>query len=267
MKNTIQHLLCIFVVACSLNAFAQATDVTLCNLTLNTTVTHASAPQAHDGSVTANLTGATAPVNYLWSTGASDSSISNLGTGYYCVTVSDYLLCTATACASVGAPGCDSFALSMNFYGSPYPNQNIAYVNNVTGHAPFTYLWSTGATTDSISNLPDGHYCVTVTDAIGCSLVPCAGNVIPNGIEEETIAGGAKLYPNPVNNALTVEIAEQQNAFLVLNSLDGRVLRTYNLNKGTNTITTEGLPEGMYVYAIAISVTQQRMRGKVLVVH
>jgi hypothetical protein len=84
---------------------------------------------------------------------------------------------------------------------------------------------------------------------------------------KETRAPEVKLYPNPVNNALTVEIAEQQNALLTINSLDGRMLCTHNLNKGRNTITTETLPDGMYVYAVSLNGTQRRLRGKVLVVH
>ena len=35
-------------------------------------------------------------------------------------------------------------------------------------HPPYTYLWSTGSTSATISNLCPGDYTVTITDAHGC---------------------------------------------------------------------------------------------------
>ncbi len=44
------------------------------------------------------------------------------------------------------------------------------YVTGQTGTGPYSYLWSNGQTTDSITGLTEGVYSVTVTDYNGCSL-------------------------------------------------------------------------------------------------
>lgn len=45
--------------------------------------------------------------------------------------------------------------------------------NETGGTAPYTYLWSNGATAQLNANIPAGNYCVTVTDAIGCTVETC----------------------------------------------------------------------------------------------
>ena len=44
-----------------------------------------------------------------------------------------------------------------------YPNGALS-ANASGGVGPYTYLWSTGATTPTISDVPAGFYSVTVTD-------------------------------------------------------------------------------------------------------
>lgn len=50
-------------------------------------------------------------------------------------------------------------------------NNGKIYVTGITGNPPFTYLWSNGETTSSITGLTNGFYSVTVTDNNGCSLI------------------------------------------------------------------------------------------------
>jgi surface protein len=48
-------------------------------------------------------------------------------------------------------------------------NLGSLHVTGLTGTPPYTYLWSNGQTTPSITGLSDGTYSVTVTDGLGCS--------------------------------------------------------------------------------------------------
>lgn len=47
-------------------------------------------------------------------------------------------------------------------------NSGKLFVTGLTGNPPYTYLWSNGETTDSIENLPNGTYSVSVSDNTGC---------------------------------------------------------------------------------------------------
>jgi len=67
----------------------------------------------------------------------------------------------------------DSSPLDFGLYTVPnstcanLPNGKI-FVTGQTGTQPFTYLWSNGATTQSITGLTEGNYSVQVTDSYGC---------------------------------------------------------------------------------------------------
>jgi len=112
--------------------------------------------------------GATLPVTYLWTNGASTSSISGLSTGSYGVLVTDALGCTANSSSVFVAQ-----TVAINAPVTPTPttctDTNGAVIAFGSGGAtPYSYLWSNGATTQSQTGLAAGYYAVTVTDANGC---------------------------------------------------------------------------------------------------
>ncbi|MBK8427427.1 MAG: hypothetical protein IPL27_16285 [Lewinellaceae bacterium] len=112
--------------------------------------------------------------SFLWSTGATTRLLSNIPAGDYSVTTTATISgCTATATFTATQAFSNSF-LTL----STIPTQISCFGNNngaiglaVTGaFPPFTYNWSNGATTESINNLQQGQYVVTVTDANGCTI-------------------------------------------------------------------------------------------------
>lgn len=124
-----------------------------------------------NGSASVLAGGGTQPYSYLWSNGATTSTINNLSAGTYNVTVTDNHGCTAQDSYEVTQP----VLLTASAAGS-----NVSCFNGTNGSASvlagggtalYTYLWSNGATTDAITNLTAGAYSVTVTDANGCTAV------------------------------------------------------------------------------------------------
>jgi gliding motility-associated-like protein len=82
------------------------------------------------------------------------------------------------------------------------------------GQAPYTYLWSNGATTPSISNLCPGSYTLEVTTATGCSV-----------IQTSTIA------PGQASPSLTLS----QNNESCLNACDGSISSTVSNGQASDT--------------------------------
>ena len=120
--------------------------------------------------ISASATGGTGVISYLWSNGATTSSTS-VNTGTYTITVTDAVGCSANSSVSVTASS--SLAATVN---QPTVLCNGAVTTlNVTpagGLGGYTFLWSNGATTTSIS-AGAGNYCVTVTDVGGCITTAC----------------------------------------------------------------------------------------------
>ncbi|MBI3501509.1 MAG: gliding motility-associated C-terminal domain-containing protein [Bacteroidetes bacterium] len=125
-----------------------------------------------NGSVSSSPTGGTSPYTYSWMPGGcTSSSCSGLCAGTYTLTLTDANGCPASATIAVTQPSAFTASIS-----SATPNPlncngdcNGTAVSSVSGGtAPYTYLWSTTATTPSITGLCAGVYTLQVTDANGC---------------------------------------------------------------------------------------------------
>lgn len=58
--------------------------------------------------------------------------------------------------------------LSVDSASCNYPDGSVI-VDFLNGHEPYTYLWSTGENTSTLTNVPSGSYSVIVNDNAGCS--------------------------------------------------------------------------------------------------
>lgn len=80
-----------------------------------------SAPGATDGSISVDAIGGTPPYEYLWSNGGQTNTISNLGAGFYTVTVTDANGCTYETSFPIGISGTQDPASVLRFDLSPNP--------------------------------------------------------------------------------------------------------------------------------------------------
>lgn len=125
-----------------------------------------------NGSASVNVSGGTSPYTYKWSNSAAqtDSLATGLSAGNYTVTIADSKGCDSIFSVSISQPLAISIFTSKSdaTCGS---NDGTAYASASGGVPSYSYLWSTGSTSQTITGLSGGTYNITVVDANGCSMV------------------------------------------------------------------------------------------------
>jgi predicted transcriptional regulator YheO len=153
-----------------------------CNLVTTASSTPVTCHGGTDGSASVTITGNIGALSYLWSNGANAPSISNLLAGSYTVTITESANCKSVSTVVITEPSAISIICSKIDVTTSGGSNGTASVAANGGTAPYSYLWSTGATTSSMTNLTAGTYTVTVNDANGCSDI-CTSQIIePNCI-------------------------------------------------------------------------------------
>lgn len=140
-------------------------------LVTNTAVSSVLCNGGNTGSATVTTTGGTSPYTYLVSTGATTSTLSNLTAGAYTYTVTDNNGCIKTQAFTITEPSALAAGTIINPILCNGANDGKLTAVGIQGTAPYTYSWSTGATTSTIVNVSPGVYTATVTDANGCVAV------------------------------------------------------------------------------------------------
>ncbi len=193
------------------------------------------------GSATVVASGGTAPYSYVWSNSATSTTISNLTSGIYTITVTDAYGCTTINSTSVTQP---SAALSSSITSSQNINcfgGNNGAVNLTVngGTAPYSYNWSNGASTQDLSNLTAGTYNVTVTDSRGCTTTASVTLTQP----------GASLSASATASQNVLCFGGNSGS-ISLNISGGTSPFTYNWSNGASTQNLSGVSSGIYTVTI-----------------
>ena len=166
----------------SIIAFLAISGVVFGQLTLSLSSTNVTCNGSCNGTATANVSGGTPPMWYIWD---NDSIFSQTATGLcagtHTIIVTDAASNTATDTVTINQPT----ALNVSITGSQNPTTNggsDGYVTiSVSGGTPgYTYLWSNNQTTNIATNLSAGIYTVTVSDANNCSSIATVQLYDPN---------------------------------------------------------------------------------------
>ncbi len=202
-------------------------------LSIITAQTNATCNGNCNGTATATVTGGTPAYIYKWSNGATSSSISNLCAGVYKIVVTDANGCKDSANVTITQPAPIIITTSQTNVSCNGNCNGIANATVSGGAAPYTYKWSTGATTTSINNLCQGIYKVVVTDANGCK---DSANV--------TITQPTPLIITTSQTNLTCN--SNCNGTATATVSGGRPAYTYKWSTGATTSSVNSLCTGVY---------------------
>ena len=133
----------------------------------------------NDGSIDIEVTGGVSPYTYMWSNSATTQDLTGLAAGTYSVTVTDANNCTLNTSITITEPA-EFNVLKTITQPTCYGGMGSVDITVTGGTAPYTYLWSNGATTEDLISVPENLYFVTITDAAGCTTTEPADIYGPN---------------------------------------------------------------------------------------
>lgn len=209
--------------------------ITAAGTSLNETVTNVLCFGGNNGSISVAPTGLTAPVTYLWSSGQSASTISNLVAGTYTVYVKDASGCEISKVITVSQPAQINAMLSTDVSPTCGASDGVVSVVNISGGSgAINALWSNGSTSTTITNISAGVYSVTLTDNNGCQLNKSMG-LSENGA------------PTVANKTVLAEDCGQTNGGIILNFYWSDTISSISWSNGATTKDITNVAAGNYV--------------------
>lgn len=194
---------------------------------------------ASNGSINLTPTGGTPPYTFVWSTTPPQTGedLNGVGVGTYIVTITDN-----NGCQFVPDPfvvGAE-IAAQITHVGCPGANNGAINLSASFGVGPYTYVWNTTPvqTTEDISGLSPGIYCVTVTDSQNSTRDTCF-----------TVNDATPLV---ITANVTNDVNENCGGAIDLNVTGGSLPYTYSWNTTPPQTTQDliGLCPGQYCVTV-----------------
>ena len=199
----------------------------------------------NDGSIDLVIGGGSPGYTYVWSNAATTEDLTNLTVGTYDVTVTDINGCIITSTITLNQPTALTNAISAATYPS---GNNISCFGlsdgsidlTISNGSPgYTYVWSTGATTEDVSGLPAGTYDVTATDINGCIITSTITLDQPTALTQ-----GISSFTYPSGDNISCYGFNDGSIDLTIGG--GSPVYSYSWSTGAVTEDLSGLTAGTY---------------------
>lgn len=192
------------------------------------------------GAIDLTPAGGATPYTYLWSNAATTEDLSGLSAGTYTCTITDQNGCSVTTGNIAVTNNAGNLSISNVVETDETCSNGLGSVDISVagGTAPITFAWSTGSTTEDISNLSSGTYLVTVTDASGCQ---ASTQAVINS------TAGSLAITQPI---VTNETCSQSNGGIDISITGAANPVTYLWSNGSATQDLSGLAAGSYTVTV-----------------
>jgi hypothetical protein len=197
------------------------------------------------------LTAGTGGTTYNWCNGADYHVLNVCSTGVYCVTVNNGMCMAA-----------DTISITVNPPPVVHLGNDTTFISGMialnAGNTGATYLWSTGATTQTINVISTGTYYVTITNTSGCTASDSIHvNIGTMGVTESVATNFIlDVYPNPTDGKINIDLGNlgESVAVLKISNLLGEVVFTETITPSkqntTKTLDMKGNEAGIYFFTI-----------------
>jgi len=141
-----------------------------------------------NGAIDITVNGGSPPYTYSWSNGANTQDVSGLAAGSYSVVVTDAVGCNDGFAATIDAICPDNLGITSDITDESTSGAGDGAIDITVngGTPPYIYSWNIGESTEDISGLNSGSYCVIVFDSGGCTANICFN--IGEGCPDEIIS-------------------------------------------------------------------------------
>ncbi len=187
-----------------------------------------------EGGIDISVSGGTLPYSFSWSNSETTEDISTLSEGSYTIEISDGNNCLLSQSYDVGN-NTGAMTVDDNVVNEICGNNQGMVLLDVSGaNGIVSYNWSSGSTSQDLTNVSAGSYSVTITDGAGCSLT-----------EEYFVLnnpGDLQL----INSNVTNEICNNNLGAIDLTVAGGDGSYLYVWSGGETTEDLSGLNEGTF---------------------
>ncbi len=170
--------------------------------------------------------------------GAATDTLSNPNVGAYYLEVTDTAGCTQFDTLIVTAGSSIGVALQTTDAGCFGDSSGSIMATNIGGSPPITYLWSTGAGANTLTNIPAGTYTITITDANGCTA------------SDSAVVNESLSIPYTINSVPTTCNGDTDGEATVTVDTSSGISPSIVWSNGQTTYTATNLTAGTYSFTL-----------------